>query len=134
MWTCPKCERNFKTTNQSHTCSNVDMGELFLGKPDNLVLAFDALLMEVSKWTPCSAGTAKNSIVFASKKAWLIVKPMTKELDLKFYNDEPLDSYRLKKVSASFGKYAHHIRVKSEVELDQELYAILRIGFNHSLK
>lgn len=110
------------------------MGELFIGKPDELVLAFDDILMGVAAWEPSSVGTAKHAIVFTSKKAWLIIKPMTKELDVKFYNDTPLESRKLKKVTASMGKYAHHIRLRSPEQLDEEVFRLLRIGFEYSLK
>ena len=50
MWTCPKCERNFKSTNQSHICAIVNIDDLFLGKPNNLLGAFDALLIGVIDW------------------------------------------------------------------------------------
>ena len=133
MWTCPNCERNFKTTNQSHSCTNIDMGELFLDKPDELVLVFDDILMGVAAWEPSTVGTAKHAIVFTSKKAWLIIKPMKQELDVKFYNDTPLESRKLKKVSASMGKYAHHIRLRSPNQVDKEVFRLLRIGFEFSL-
>jgi len=85
MWECPKCERIFKTTNQSHSCTNKTLDDLFENRPDNLILTFDKLLVAVMDWEPNSAGASTNTIVFTNKKAWLIVKPMTKELDLKFY-------------------------------------------------
>ncbi len=62
------------------------MGELFLGKPDELVLALDKLLVLTADWQPNEVGVAKNAIVSTSKKAWLIVKPMSKKLDIKFYH------------------------------------------------
>lgn len=134
MWTCPKCERNFKTNNQSHTCTNIDMGELFLGKPDALVLAFDTLLQLVAQWEPNSVGAAKNAIVFTSKKAWLIVRPMKLELDIKFYNDEIIVSEKVKKRSIFGENYAHHIRVTNPIQIDKELLDLIRIGHNYSLR
>ena len=52
MWTCPKCDRKFKTTNQSHMCTTKDIGELFLDGSDELVLAFDRIMTEVMQWEP----------------------------------------------------------------------------------
>ncbi len=134
MWTCPKCERNFKSANQWHSCSNRTIDELLEGKPDELVLAFDRILLEVIDWKPCSVGVAKKSIVFASKKAWLIVKPMSKELDLKFYNDQALENDALKKVVETYGKFAHHIRIHEEYELTEDVFQLLKIGHQYSLK
>ena len=134
MWTCPRCERKFKTTNQSHSCEKKDIGELFLGKPDELVLAFDTIMTQVMEWQPNSVGAAKYAVVFTNKKAWLIIKPMTKELDVKFYYSERLESDALKKVAPFGKKFAHHIRVRSEFEVDDEVMRLLRMGFDYAME
>lgn len=134
MWTCPNCERNFKTTNQSHSCTDIDIGEFFIGKPDELVLAFDFILQSVAQWEPNSVGSATRSIVFTSKKAWLIIKPMKTELDVKFYYDSPIESGVLKKVTDFYGKFAHHIRIKSPEQIDGEVLRLLRMGYEYSLR
>lgn len=134
MWTCPRCNRNFKTANQSHSCVNVTMDDLFEGKSEVLILAFDRLLAEIMTWDPISVGTSKNAIVFTNKKAWLIVRPMSKELDLKFYFDEAINSPLVKKISEYKGKYAHHIRIKSEQDLSNPIFKLLRTGYKFALK
>lgn len=118
----------------SHMCSTKDMAKLFVGKPDELVLAFDAILEGTAQWEPNTAGASINTIVFTSRKAWLIVRPMTKELDVKFYNDEKLESDALKKVSAFGKRYAYHIRLKSAEEVDGEVFRLLKMGHEYSLR
>lgn len=80
-------------------CVKKDIGELFLGKPDDLVLAYDAILQATETWTPNTQGASVHSIIFTSQKAWLIVKPMKKELDVKFYYGTTIESNLIKKVS-----------------------------------
>lgn len=135
MWQCPKCERLFKTTNQSHSCGQKTIDDLFVNRPENLILAFDKLLVTVMDWLPNDAGAAVNTIVFTNKKAWLIVKPMTKELDVKFYYDEVLQSPYLKKVS-DFGrnKFAHHIRIREAYEINEEVVKLLKLGYDFAMK
>ncbi len=134
MWQCPICERLFKTPNQSHSCVEQDLGVFFENKPDNLVIAFDSLMTSVLNWEPNSVGVSKNAIIFTNKKAWLIVRPMTKELDVKFYYDESLDGDIFKKITFWGGKYAHHIRIRDEVEITSEVLDFLKIGFDFALK
>tara|TARA_R110002049_G_scaffold20846_4_gene76605 strand:- start:668 stop:1000 length:333 start_codon:yes stop_codon:yes gene_type:complete len=110
------------------------MGELFLGKPDEMVLAFDALLQTTSSWSPNSVGTATHSIVFTNSKAWLIVKPMKTVLDIKFYYHEEIPSDRFHKISNYFGKYAHHIRVSDAEQLDNEFFELIKKGYDYALK
>ncbi len=134
MWTCPNCERQFKTTNQSHTCGNVSIDDLFEGRPDDLVLAFDRLLALVVDWEPISIGTAKHTIVLTNRKAWLIVKPMRKELDIKFYYQEALESDLLHRVVSTYQKYAHHIRIRTAEEITEEMLGLLRKGYDYALQ
>lgn len=115
-------------------CVEQDMDRLFENRPDNLILAFDALLTKVIDWEPNSVGASKNAIVFTNQKAWLIVRPMTKELDVKFYHEEPLQNERFKKVKKWASRYAHHIRIQSEEEIDEEMLRLLRIGFECGLR
>ncbi|MEM6800144.1 MAG: DUF5655 domain-containing protein [Bacteroidota bacterium] len=115
-------------------CIQKDVGELFVGKPDELVLAYDDIIQVISQWEPHSLGASINTIVITSQKAWLIIKPMKKELDLKFYHDEALGSKKLKKVQAWGKKFAHHIRIKGPEELDEEVLELLRMGFEYSLR
>ena len=134
MWTCPKCERQFKTTNQSHTCSKVSIDALFEGRPDELVLAFDRLLALVVDWEPISIGTAKHTIVLTNRKAWLIVKPMRQELDLKFYYPEALESELFRRVARAYNhKFAHHLRIRHPEEINEEMLALLRKGYDFAL-
>jgi hypothetical protein len=134
MWKCSSCERLFKTANQSHSCAEQDLGVFFENRPDSLVMAFDSLMTSVLTWEPNSVGASKNAIIFTNKKAWLIIRPMTKELDVKFYYDESLDGDIFKKITFFGGKYAHHIRIKEEEEITAEVLYFLKKGFDFALR
>lgn len=134
MWTCPKCERRFKNDNQSHYCTNKSIDELFEGKPEDLILAFDKILIHVYEFGEVSIGASVNTVIFTNRKAFLILRPMSKVLDLKFYYDEALKSGKIHKVGAYGKKYYHHIRVKDEYEVDDEVIQLLKKGYNQGLK
>ena len=134
MWTCPGCNRRFKTANQWHSCGETTIDEIFAKSSDELILTFDRILTEVVSWEPCTVGAAKKAVVFTSKKAWLILRPLKKELDLKFYCDQPIESDLPEKVRPSFGKFAHHIRLQNEEQVTSEVIDLLRQGFEYSLR
>jgi len=73
MWTCLKCDRNFKTNNQPHSCTTVAIDALFEGKNPELVLVFEPLRSEISSWELTTVGASKKPIIFTNNKAWLIV-------------------------------------------------------------
>jgi len=130
MWICPRCERNFKHNNQSHMCSTKTIDDLFEGKPENLVMAFDQVLVGVIDWQPGSVGASTNTIVFTKEKAWLIVRPMTKQIDLKFYYPTKIDSPLVKKTTHYGNKFAHHVRISYESEVTNDLLDLLRMGYD----
>lgn len=130
MWTCPQCERNFKSTNQSHMCAQVSIDDLFEGKPEELLLAFDKLLISVIDWDPCSVGATKKAIVFAKGKAWLIARPMTKWLEIYFYYPEKIEHRYIHKYTYFRNSYAHYIRVVDPSQIDDELILLLKRGYD----
>lgn len=134
MWTCPKCHRRFKSTNQSHMCTTKDVGEIFMKSTDELVLAFDRIMTEVLQWEPCYMGASTKSVVFTNAKAWLIIKPMKKELDVKFYHSDKIESDLVKKHTDYRNKFAHHIRVASEEEITQKHFELLRMGYDFAME
>jgi hypothetical protein len=134
MYTCPKCDRKFKVNNQSHMCTTNTIDDLFVGKPDNVVLAFESVLNITLDWEPQSIGASVNTIIFTNKKAWLIVRPMSKELDVKFYYSEPLDNGMIFKVVPYGRQFGHHIRLKNGEQVTNEIIDLLRKGFDHGLK
>jgi len=132
MWNCPRCQRNFKHTNQSHMCSTKTIDDIFEGVAENLVLAFDQILIGVIDWEPCSVGASTKSIVFTKEKAWLIVKLMSKQLDVKFYYSEKIEHSLIKKTTQYRDVYAHHVRISEESEVTTELLSLLRKGYDFS--
>ena len=134
MWNCPKCERTFKVTNQSHMCVDKTIDDIFVNASDLLVLALDAIFNIVMQWEPITAGASVHTVVFTNKKAWLIIKPMAKCLDAKFYYHEPIDSDRFHKITEYKGKYAHHIRIADEIEVTEEIMDLLRLGWEWGMK
>jgi Domain of unknown function (DUF5655) len=129
MWTCPKCERKLKNPNQWHNCVKVSIDSLFEGKADELVFVFDKLLSEIIDWKNVAVSATQNCIVFVHNQTFLIIRPMKKELDLKFYSatqqeEEPI----LKSISYS-GKFENHIRVSKLEDLTQTVYAYLKQSY-----
>lgn len=134
MWICPNCNRQFKVTNQSHMCVNKTIDDIFVDVSDNLVLAFDAIFNIVMQWEHMTAGASVHTVIFTNKRAWLIIKPMSKALDVKFYYHEPIDRDIFARITEYNGKYAHHIRIADENDVNEEIVNLLRLGWNWGME
>ena len=133
MWRCPDCERLFEKGGQSHTCTRIELGELFERKPDNMVLAFDAILQAIVPWEPNEVSVARHSIVCTSRRAWCIIKPMARQLDVKVYLSTELPSPLIRRITPYGKRYGHHIRISEPEEVTEEVIKLLRRGWEESV-
>ncbi|MEM9546614.1 MAG: DUF5655 domain-containing protein [Bacteroidota bacterium] len=111
-------------------CSTNTIDDILEGASENLILAFDQLLIGVIDWEPCSVGASTKTIIFTKEKAWLIVRPMAKQLDIKFYYSEKIEHPLIAKTSVYNNVYAHHIRIQDEAQVTTELLSLLRKGYD----
>jgi hypothetical protein len=129
-WICPKCEREFPKPEQRHYCARVSLDSLFLGRPPELVLVFDKLLAEVANWEGVLVGTTPNCIVFTRRLTFLVIRPMKKELDLKFYSKVPHPEKPVLKSVALGNKFENHIRIALLNDLRPALFTYLRASYD----
>ena len=129
-WMCPKCERTLKNANQWHCCINQNIDNLFEGKADELVYAFDKVLSYVVDLGDVEISATKNCVVFFKTQTFLVIKPMKALLNIKFYLQEPWEGYPVFK-TARYGKqHEHHIRVSSVEEVDETVLYLIKQSFN----
>ena len=121
-WICPKCERELLKENQTHYCARVSVDSLFKGKPAELVLVFDKILAEVADWEDVLVSTTPNCIVFVHRKTFLVIRPMQKVLDVKFYSDVAYTSRPIINSILYKGKYANNVRIAVLDELTPQLF------------
>jgi predicted transport protein len=129
MWTCPKCERELKNPNQWHNCVKVSIDSLFEGKAEELAFVFDKLLSEIIDWDNVAVSATKNCIVFVHNQTFLIVRPMKKELDLKFYTETEQEEEPIIKSIFYSGKYENHIRVSKLEQLTPIIYNYIKQSY-----
>lgn len=117
-WTCPKCEREFPKPEQMHYCARVSLDSLFAGRPPDMVLAFDKILAEVADWDGVLVGTTPNCIVFTHRLTFLVIRPMKKWLEVKYYAKDSAGKKEEKRV-----------RITSAEELQPQLFRYIRESY-----
>ena len=128
-WICPKCERELPKPEQRHYCARVSLDSLFLGRPPELVLVFDKILAEVADWEDVLVGITPNCIVFTRRLTFLVIRPMKKELDVKFYSKVSHPERPVIKSIASGNKFENHIRIALLDDLRPALFNYLRESY-----
>lgn len=133
-WYCPTCKRKFGKPNQNHMCGEYDIDRLFEGKPEELTLIFDKLLVELIDWPEMAVAASVNTIIFTSKTTFLVVRPMSKLMDIKFYYNEEIQHPHIFKAGEYRGKYYYYIRISTVEEMDESFFKLLKQAFIYSMR
>jgi hypothetical protein len=129
MWTCPICERDLKKENHWHMCIKADLNTLFEGKPKELEFAFDKILAEIYEWDEVIVSNTQNAVMFVHRQTFLIIRPMSKFLDLKFYSKDQQPCPPFFKSTQVSKKFENHYRISSLDELKPTLIRLIRQSY-----
>ena len=129
MYTCPKCERELRNPNQWHNCVKVSIDSLFEGKAAELILLFDKLLSEIIDWENVAVSATQNCIVFVHNQTFLIIRPMKKALDLKFYTETPQEEEPILKSIFYSGRFENHIRISTLEDLTPSVFNFIKQSY-----
>jgi len=133
----PNARGQFLKQKQRHYCSENTIEDLLANRPPELTLAFDALLLAVADWQPQTIGAGKAAIIFNNGAAWMVVRPMKAQLDVAFFYDRILKHPAIKTArldNMGKNKYIHHVRLRDETDVTDEVVALLRKGFQYTLE
>jgi hypothetical protein len=128
-WVCPKCERELVKEGQTHYCARVSVDSLFEGKPAELILVFDKILAEVADWPDVLVSTTPNCVVFVHRKTFLVIRPMQKVLDVKFYSETACNGYPIINSLLYAGKYANNVRLKTLDQLTPQIFKFIHQSY-----
>ena len=129
---CPHCERKLHNINAWHYCKKIEIDELFMDKSDEVLLAFDTILQKVASWENVEISATKNCIVFVKNKTFLVLKPMKKCLEAKFYSNNMFDDEALHKCSIWNSKYEGIMRFENERQLSQKFFHYVKNSYQIS--
>jgi len=130
MHTCSRCGRPLRSPNAWHYCVRVDLDALFADKHPELEYVFDKLLLELYEWGELNFSATKAAIVFVNqRRSWLIIRPLKKALDLKFYLPEAHDKFPVVKTRYDRSKWEHHIRLQQVEDVDEQVLQLLRQAY-----
>jgi len=130
MWTCTKCGRVFKRTNQQHSCKSIPIEQHF----ENNLLAkdlFDFLLKKIrTQIGKCSIISLPCCIHLYGSYDFLAILPHKDRLEIRFASNNLINSPRITHtvpLSKNLSKTC--IDIKNTEEIDAELLNWLSISY-----
>lgn len=123
MWTCPKCHRTFRSTNQAHSCKQVDKESFFIRRPQHLRKLYDIIKKGVMKFGEVrEEAVLPDVIYFKTKSTFLAIKVKKSWLDIEFFLDHLEDVHPVKKyLQTSKHRFVHLVSIDGEEDIDRQL-------------
>ena len=131
LWTCPKCGRQFVTTNMPHSCGDHSVAAFLRSKPSRAITLYEQFSTLVQKCGPTKIAPAKTRVGFQVRMIFAAVNKLSdRGLDAHVVLTRRLESPRFKKIEMMSPKcYVHHFRIESVNELDNEVESWLREAY-----
>ena len=132
MWTCPKCKRSFRNTNQSHSCIPVSKKDLFADRPALLKELYDKIIVEVKQLgTYREEAVSPSVIYFKTKSTFLAVKLKKTYLEVEFFLDHHTDDPSIANwLQTSKHRFAHVVKLDSEKDITNQLRAWIKHSYH----
>ncbi len=111
-------------------CIKADLNTLFEDKPKELEFIFDKLLAEIYDWDEVIVSNTRKAIMFVHRQTFLVIRPMSKALDLQFYSKEQLPCPPFFRSIAVSKKFENHIRISALDELSPSLLKYIKQSYD----
>jgi ribosomal protein L37AE/L43A len=123
MWTCPRCGREFRNSNQSHTCRLIDKEQLFAKRPaelKNIYIKIVSIVKTVGEFR--EETVPPDMIFFKTVSTFLGVKVKRDHLEIEFFLDHLDNAPAVSKhLQTSSRRFVHLVPVDSVEEIDTQL-------------
>jgi len=132
MWTCPKCKRSFRNTNQSHSCVPVSKKDFFAGRLELLKTLYDKIILEVKQLGSYREEVVTPGVIyFKTKSTFLAVKLKKTYLEVEFFLDHHEDDPSIASwLQTSKQRFAHVVKVDGEQDITRQLAGWIKHSYH----
>jgi hypothetical protein len=131
LWTCPRCRRQFKNRNQSHSCGPFTVERLLDGKPQEVVELYERLDDLIRRCGEVVVAPTKTRALFKVRTVFASVAVSKNWLDVVFVLGRRLKNRRIKKAQEEYPGIVHFLRIENEEDLDADLVSWLQEAYDH---
>jgi len=130
-WVCPNCGREFRATNQFHSCEQSTIELHIGGKPEFIVEIFHTILNLVTSFGEVELLPLKTSIQVRAKSAFLAIYLKQNKVHLEFQLGHESNIKQITKtIRISKRRVFHHADLFSVDDIDNKLVSELKEAYN----
>lgn len=130
-WICENCGREFRNTNQWHSCEQSTIEQHLEGKPEYILDIFHKLLDIMSDIGNFELLPLKTVIQAQRSSTFLSIYLKKNKVHLEFQaKEEKKFSFITKSIKISKSRFFHYADVKSVDEIDDNMINIIREAYD----
>jgi len=133
-WTCPRCDREFGSANQSHTCiPGCTVDATFAGRPPALRAVYDAILAHLHTLGPVHEDAVGVGVFLKRDRKLAEVRPRSRDVLVGLYLPRPVPDRRFTKVlGPNSPRVVHLLPLRDAAEVDEQVRGWLTEAFLHA--
>ena len=130
LWKCPKCKREFRKKNQSHSCVSYPLKNHFKNK-DYAKSLFNILKKEIiENIGPLKIESLPCCIHLVSNYAFGAVWALKDKIRIDFILDKRISSIKVNKIiKMSTNRYLYYLDIKDKKEIDKKLLTLIKKAY-----
>jgi hypothetical protein len=130
MWSCPKCNRSFKSANQYHSCAVIDIESHFKNKPQVIRDIFDKLTAVVKTIGETDINVVKSAIFLKKRTTFIEIKPKKEYVLIAFYLENEVTEFPVvRSLQTSKNRIAHVVHLQHPDEINTQLITWLKQSY-----
>ena len=131
-WSCPRCEREFARTRQSHVCvPGGTVAETFAGRPEYQRATYEAIMAHLRMLGPVHVDAVGVGVFLKSDRKFAEVRPMARALSLDILSTHTIAHPRVvrsQRIAAD--RVWNVLRLHGPDDVDEALKAALTIAYD----
>ena len=132
-WICPECGKEYKNTNQWHSCARLDLEDHLRNKSPAVRATLDKLLREARKFGEITVDPVKTAIQLRTSSTFLSIKLKRDHLDLDFQLASAVNTFPIfKTIRISKIRVLHQAVLEGPEDVDGRLMSWLREAYELS--
>jgi hypothetical protein len=130
LWRCPRCDRRFANSNQSHACARYTLRAHLAGKSPEVIALYRDFAAMVRDCGAVTIVPEKTRIAFQVRMSFAAVTLRQRWLDGHVVLAGRLEDPRFRAIQTiSPGNHVHQFRIHSAAELDAQVAGWLREAY-----
>src|SRR5947209_6672705 len=132
-WTCPRCDREFGRSGQSHTCvPGITVDAAFAGRPPEQRAIYDEILAYLESLGPVHEDAVSVGVFLKRDRKLAEVRPRSRDISLAVYLPSPVEHPRIVRVIGRGGPRVVHQTVLRDVsDVDDQVRQWLAHAFEY---